>query len=259
MRVGLGAGAAPCAMVTLVHLSDLHCGETASARLGPAVAAVNELKPDCVVVTGDVTHSGRRREFQAAASFFAALHAPIVGAPGNHDVPVFNLLLRAFAPFARFEALGLMQAWDSACGLVSVRAFNSARAVQARPDWSQGVYEERDIRALSESFSRGARHRVFVCHHPPHAPALSPFPVQTLGAESALSALSERHLLLCGHLHRSADFAAFGRAHIEVSTAPTLASLRERGQKPGFRVMRFNEAREMQDWLWAGDRYALAS
>lgn len=242
-------------MVRLVHISDLHCGERAGARLGAAIAAINALQPDCVVVTGDIAHSGRRREFETAAAFLGALKSPVVGAPGNHDAPVFNPLLRALAPFARFEALGLRKTWDSQCCLVSVRAFNSARAIQARPDWSQGVYGADDIFALSASFHERARYRLIACHHPPHAPAPSPLLVKTLGAEQALSLLVGHHVLLCGHLHRSADYLAFGRAHLEVSTAPTLASSRERGQPPGFRVMRFGQGRETQDWLWRDGRY----
>ena len=255
MWAGLGAENAPRAMVTLVHISDLHCGEAPSARLGPALDAINGLSPDCIVVTGDITHSGRRREFQTAAAFFAAIKAPIVGAPGNHDAPVFDPLQRVFAPFARYEALGLRQAWDSECGLVGVRAFNSARAVQTRADWSQGVYCRTELHSLSLSFDAKTRHRLIACHHPPHAPRHALMRIETRGAEAALAALSEPHLLLCGHLHRSADFSAFGRSHIEVSTAPTLASLRERGQKPGFRVMRFGETRKSEDWLWDGARY----
>jgi 3',5'-cyclic AMP phosphodiesterase CpdA len=242
-------------MVTVVHISDLHCGESASAKFESAAAAINALRPDCIVVTGDVTHSGRRREFQIAASFFAALNAPIVGAPGNHDAPVFNPLARALAPFARFSGLGLLEGWDSSCGLVGVRAYNSARAVQTRLDWSQGVYAGADIHALSLSFNPRSRHRIIACHHPPHAPASSPLPVETRGAEAALSLLSDRYLFLCGHLHSSADFLAFGRPHLEVSTAPTLASSRERGQGPGFRVRRFDATQRTEDWLWDGSRY----
>lgn len=240
----------------LIHISDLHMGERASARLDAALAAINALAPDCIVLTGDVTHSGRQREFRLAASFLAQLRAPVVGAPGNHDAPVFNPALRLLTPFQRFYALGLLRAWDSACGLVSVRAFNSARAFQARSDWSQGVYAHDELLSLSRSFKEGAEHRVFVCHHPPHAPHFSPLRIHTLGAERALAQLSGTHLFLCGHLHRSAEFPAFGQEHLMVSTAPTLASARERGQDPGFRAMRFGAQRETQDWLWRDGHYA---
>lgn len=243
--------------MTIVHLSDIHCGETPSRKLEPAAAAINAICADCIVVTGDVTHSGRSREFAVARDFFASLNAPIVGAPGNHDAPVFNPLLRALSPFSRFEALGLLWRWDSSCGAVSVRAFNSARAVQARWDWSQGAYAQDQVEALVDSFPDAAKYRVFACHHPPHAAPGTIMNVTTLGAEAALSRLDQEHILLCGHLHASADFIAFGRPHLRVSTAPTLASARERGQAPGFRVSRFGATHLTEEWAWTGDRYAL--
>lgn len=244
-------------MVTIVHLSDIHCGETPSAKLEPAAACINALGADCIVVTGDITHSGRRREFAAARTFFASLSAPIVGCPGNHDAPVFNPLLRVLSPFSRFDALGLLSRWDSLCGEVSVRAFNSARAVQARWDWSQGVYSQDQIQALAESFPKYAKHRVLACHHPPQAAPGTTMNVATLNADAALLHLSGDHLLLCGHLHASADYHAFGRLHLKVSTAPTLASARGRGQAPGFRVLRLGATHIREDWAWAGEHYTL--
>jgi predicted phosphodiesterase len=245
-------------MVTVVHLSDIHCGETPSAKLKPARDAINAIGADCVVVTGDITHHGRRSEFAAARAFIDGLVAPVVGCPGNHDVPVFNPLLRALTPFSRFDALNLMSRWDSRCGKVSIRAFNSARAVQARLDWSQGVYLKEEMKALSASFPERAAYRVLACHHPPHGAPGTTMTVATLGAEAALSHLDGDHVLLCGHLHARSDFPAFGRRNVLVSTAPTLASARMRGQSPGFRVLRFHEARTAEEWVWTGEDYAPA-
>lgn len=194
----------------------------------PAAACINEIGADCVVVTGDITHSGRRREFAVARAFFARLNAPIIGCPGNHDAPVFNPLLRVLSPISRYEALGLLSRWDSQCGEVSVRAFNSARAVQARWDWSQGVYAQRDIEKVARSFPESAMHRLLACHHPPHAAPGTAMKVGTLDAEQALWGLNGDHVLLCGHLHASAEFRAFERPHLQVYTAPTLGSARAR-------------------------------
>jgi 3',5'-cyclic AMP phosphodiesterase CpdA len=74
---------------TLAHLSDLHLGRSPEhdcqvERLRDAVEAA---QIDHVVVTGDVTHRGRRAELDS----FHALFAPLMGAgrlsvvPGNHD------------------------------------------------------------------------------------------------------------------------------------------------------------------------------
>jgi 3',5'-cyclic AMP phosphodiesterase CpdA len=57
-----------------------------------------------VVVSGDITQRARAPEFQRAADFMAALPAcPKLVIPGNHDIPLFNVFARAFAPYANYE------------------------------------------------------------------------------------------------------------------------------------------------------------
>jgi len=245
-------------MVTLAHISDLHCGEASHSRLDRAREVINSLGCDVVVATGDITHSGRRGEFAVARRFFAHLNAPIVGCPGNHDAPVFDPMARVLAPFARFDSLGLASRWDSSCGLVSIRGLNSARAIQARWDWSQGAYGRRDFSALSNSFARGARFRIIACHHPPHGPLQKRIAISTRGLERALPHLTGEHVFLCGHLHHAADFAVGGLPHLRVITAPTLTSKRERGEAPGFRVMEFSQSLTVTTWRWRGNEYSPA-
>jgi len=243
-------------MVRIAHISDLHCGEMSHHRLDRARDAINSVSPDVIVVTGDITHGGRRREYVVASRFFAALRAPILGCPGNHDAPVFDPLARIWTPFQRFRGLGLASAWDSSCGTVSVRALNSACAVQARPDWSQGVYRRDDFATLAASFAPAARHRIIACHHPPHAPTPARMPIATRGRSAALSVLEGEHLFLCGHLHHSADYLVSGFAHLRVMTAPTLASTRERGEPPGFRLITISRSVTATTWRWSGGDYA---
>lgn len=242
-------------MVRIAHISDLHCGEVSHYRLDRACDAINGISPDLVVVTGDITHSGRRREYAVAKRFFAALRAPILGCPGNHDAPVFDPIARMWAPFQRFEQLGLASAWDSNCGTVSIRALNSACAIQGTPDWSQGVYRREDFAALAASFTPAATRRIIACHHPPHAPSPARMPIATRGLSAALAQLKGEHLFLCGHLHHSADYRVTGFAHLRVMTAPTLTSTRERGEPPGFRLITLASIPTQETWRWRGDEY----
>jgi 3',5'-cyclic AMP phosphodiesterase CpdA len=74
-------------MPLLAHLSDLHLGrspleEQAAARL---VAALVEARVDQVVVTGDVTHRGRREELDRFRALFRPLESRLTVVPGNHD------------------------------------------------------------------------------------------------------------------------------------------------------------------------------
>lgn len=242
-------------MVRVAHISDLHCGEVPARRLQYAREAINSQGSDVIVATGDITHSGRRREYEIAREFFASLNAPVVICPGNHDAPVFNPVARLFAPFARVQGLRLDSRWDSECGLVSIRAFNSARAVQARRDWSQGVYAPRDFLAMRASFPASAAFRVIACHHPPHTPPSGRMAIATRGLGRTLPLLAGEHLFLCGHLHYGAAYAVTGYPHLKVMTAPTLTSRRERGEAPGFNILHFAAGVQINTWRWTGHDY----
>src|SRR5262249_9973816 len=75
--------------VALAHISDLHVGK--SARTDRSVRALArsliEQRVDHVVLTGDVTHGGRRREYDAFCRMFRTLSfgGRITLVPGNHD------------------------------------------------------------------------------------------------------------------------------------------------------------------------------
>ena len=55
--------------VTIAQLSDLHCGSPhfVPSLLDRAIVEVNELAPDVVIVSGDLTGDGLRGEYQLAA------------------------------------------------------------------------------------------------------------------------------------------------------------------------------------------------
>src|SRR5262245_21372401 len=75
--------------LALAHISDLHVGK--SARTDRSVRALAkslvEQRVDHVVLTGDVTHGGRRREYDAFCRMFRSLSfgGRITLVPGNHD------------------------------------------------------------------------------------------------------------------------------------------------------------------------------
>jgi predicted phosphodiesterase len=73
----------------LAHLSDLHMGRSAEddAQAEQLARALLELGIDHVLVTGDVTHRGKRREWDLFEETFQALLASgrVTVVPGNHD------------------------------------------------------------------------------------------------------------------------------------------------------------------------------
>ncbi len=91
-------------MTTLLQISDAHFG----TEQPPVVQALMQLAkseiPDLVVMSGDITQRARRHQFAAARAFIDQLNpAGFLAIPGNHDIPLFNLALRAFAPYANYS------------------------------------------------------------------------------------------------------------------------------------------------------------
>lgn len=221
--------------ILIAHLSDLHFGDADPKALDAAKAVLATINPDVVAVSGDLTQSGRPAEFNEAAAWLASLPFPLVATPGNHDAPVFNVLSRLLHPKKRFRRLAFATSWSDAEAGVRVRAFDTARPVQARRDWSQGVY---DINDLDEALEEGGR-LVLVAHHPPMTP---PGAAVASEARRGLQALARmgRHnglVLLCGHTHKffAGRLGAGGPLTI---VAPSLASSRLRGENAGFVVVR---------------------
>src|ERR1039457_1070109 len=90
-------------MRTNAHLSDPHFGRIERATVQDLIASVTEAKPDIVVVSGDLTQRAKEREFQEARQFLQALPSPQIVVPGNHDVPLYNVLARALKPFRNYQ------------------------------------------------------------------------------------------------------------------------------------------------------------
>ena len=75
--------------VRIVHLSDIHC-ERYGQREVYLVARVNALKPDLIIITGDIFNTPwyyNTRGFEASIRFLKKLHAPdgIYAVTGHHD------------------------------------------------------------------------------------------------------------------------------------------------------------------------------
>ena len=90
-------------MKTIAHLSDLHFGrhdETAAERL---LADLSRRHPDVVVITGDLTQRARHRQFAAARAFLDRLPWPVIVLPGNHDVPLYDVVQRFVGRLARYR------------------------------------------------------------------------------------------------------------------------------------------------------------
>ena len=102
------ANAAPkflIAMLTILHISDLHFGPPYVPRVGEALLQIApECQPDVIVASGDFTQRAKPEQFQQARAFLDRLpEAPRVVVPGNHDVPLYRVRERLTTPLDLYQ------------------------------------------------------------------------------------------------------------------------------------------------------------
>lgn len=90
-------------MTRLLHLSDPHFGTEQPEVVEALLAFAADQRPDLALLTGDITQRATRQQFQLAREFANRLPCPTLSVPGNHDLPLFNLLRRLRAPYAYYR------------------------------------------------------------------------------------------------------------------------------------------------------------
>src|SRR5688572_8134674 len=90
-------------MRTIAHVSDLHFGASDARVVAALIATINDLRPDVVAVSGDLTQRARRWQFREARAFLDRLPGPQIVVPGNHDIPLYNPFYRFASPLQRFR------------------------------------------------------------------------------------------------------------------------------------------------------------
>lgn len=188
-------------MTRIVHLTDLHFGCARAELAGPLHRALRQVRPDLVVVSGDLTHRARRAQFRAAMAFLNGLNLPFIAQPGNHDMPLFNLVLRVLDPFRGWRrAVSDTLAPDRDAG--HVRVFSANTADPSR--WRRGLLRGDDLRRIGAALRAGppGAINILACHHPFEEPPGFDRG-ETRGAAAALPGLARDglHVILSGHLH----------------------------------------------------------
>jgi 3',5'-cyclic AMP phosphodiesterase CpdA len=91
-------------MSVLLQVSDPHFGTERAPVVEALVALAQRERPALVVLSGDITQRARPAQFRAARAFADRLGAPLLAIPGNHDLPLFDLVTRMIRPYARYRA-----------------------------------------------------------------------------------------------------------------------------------------------------------
>ncbi len=252
-------------VVKLVHVSDIHFGAANPAALDAFREYVAGLRPDAVLVAGDITQNGRQREFRAARCWLESLGVPCVVAPGNHDTPALHLPLhlhrRVSSPFEfyrrhmdGFDCVGRIVEFGD--GLVRIAAINSARGVQGRLNWADGVIDLEDLDAALQQLASGREDawRILICHHPLREPGHSRISVDTRRGGHALARCAAAHVdaILTGHVHDAFAHPLHApRRHMVQMGSGTL-STRLRATHPSFCLVTIDRERIEQEIISIG-------
>lgn len=230
-------------MRTLVHLSDLHFGRVDYSVVEPLVATVAEIKPDVVVVSGDLTQRARSHEFKEAREFLDRLPSPQIIVPGNHDVPLHNAYARFFQALDKYKRYITddLEPFHSDAE-IAILGINTARSLTIK----DGRINEEQIGAIRDRLCPFADEvtKIIVTHHPFDLP--EGHNDEIVGrAQLAMEAIAGcgADVLLAGHLHvshtghSSARYKIAGHSALIVS-AGTATSTRGRGETNSFNVIR---------------------
>src|SRR6059058_3426111 len=155
-------------MARLVHLSDLHFGAHDERLVQAVDRSIDELKPDLVVISGDFTQRARTEQFKEACRFLEGLRErghEVLGVPGNHDVPLYDVLRRFLSPLTRYRRF----IDETLCPFIeteglAVLGINTARSFT----FKDGRINADQVEFIRETFSRTPANavRVLVTHHP---------------------------------------------------------------------------------------------
>jgi predicted phosphodiesterase len=222
----------------LLHLSDLHFGRVPEGMAEALVAVSQEIAPDVVIVSGDLTQRAKIEEFEQARAFLARLPRPQIVIPGNHDVPLFNPYGRFVERLARFRTYITDDLAPSYVDPeVAVFGVNTARSLT----WKNGRINARQIESVRAQLCDLAPEvtRIVATHHPSGVARLALARWARCGAD----------VLVCGHLHIGATAIEEGTLVVNAGTA---ISTRGRGQANSFNVIRVagRGAASVTQWAW---------
>jgi 3',5'-cyclic AMP phosphodiesterase CpdA len=91
-------------MTRLLQISDTHFGTEKPEVMQALERLASQQQPQLLVLSGDITQRARPVEFRLARAFCDRLRVPqMLTLPGNHDIPLFNLLGRIVDPYADYR------------------------------------------------------------------------------------------------------------------------------------------------------------
>lgn len=253
-------------MPRLIHLSDLHFGAHDPEIVEAVERQVNAANPDLVVISGDLTQRAKTEQFQQACRFLERLRDnghDVLAVPGNHDVPLYDVLRRFLSPLTRY----MRYIDESLCPLFELRGatvlgINTARSFT----FSDGRISHEQMDLIRNTFERSDPEamRILVTHHPLFALPVGEEVARAVGrSELALDAIAEAgvDMMLSGHNHQASAHSArdlvirAGPALVIQAGTATSTRLREHSQS--FNAIETGRtSATVIVYVWRGDDFA---
>ncbi len=223
-------------MRTIAHISDIHFGKVDPVIADGLAQDLAEREPTVLVASGDLTQRGRGWQYAAAAQFLTRLPRPQLVVPGNHDVPLYDVVRRIFFPMARYHrhiTRDMRPSYqDEELFVLGINTARSFTFKSGRISEEQLLDVQLRICPLPPSVFK-----VVVTHHPFIPPPREPHSDIVRGAPRALARMEQCgvDMLLAGHLHLAyhddvrAHHKAARRSILSIQ-AGTATSTRRRGE-----------------------------
>lgn len=242
-------------MTTLAHISDLHFGREVPAVIEGLLESISDATPDHIIISGDLTQRARAGQFKKGMHFLKRLPAPYLIIPGNHDLPLYNLVRRFHRPWENWNHFVSRDMTPVVLGRGFMAAgVNTARRWATLLDQTRGrINASQTTSAITRLQSAPDNHlRILVAHHPFWLPEGQQGRHLVSGRDKALTSLARAgvDLILGGHLHIAYHKLLNGMIVIHAGTG---ISNRNKHQANSFNIIRGNRRKITVDVkLWNG-------
>ncbi|MFT3966128.1 MAG: metallophosphoesterase [Sphingobium sp.] len=259
-------------MARIAHLSDIHFGAHDPRIVSATQAWLEQHRPDLVVISGDFTQRARIDQFRQASAWLNRLRSMglrVLPVPGNHDIPLYDVMRRFTAPLDRYKRYisNDLCPWFED-DEVAILGINTARSLTIK----DGRINRDQMRMIRDRFGAVAREktRVLVTHHP-----LFAMPIGEGGElseavgrhDDAVQAVKAAgiHVALAGHFHRTYAEAAYrmvenagGALIVQAGTATSTRLRNAEPQSFNWLHVRHNDEIELQVIVWDGTAFRRA-